>query len=679
MVKILFPPLLAASFLVSVHAGNTSSFPDYVAKLMDPTVDPCVDFFKHACGGWYKDAVIPDDHADIDPNFTLLDIQNQAILKAILEADKPKLGEFYASCMDTDTLSDLELEPIQADLDAIDAADSIPDIALTIAELSKLGVLGFAKVSVAADTNDATKNVLYGSQSALPLDMSFYKDPAKWATIESKYKAYISALLTLAGLYPEDGDAVAVSVAKIVTFERHLVGVSLTKLKAMEVTTTQNDPPLTFAKVNAKYPLTVGSVLSSYGFDVTDDTNGPASTIVLRNADYFDSIEALVATTPLEDVQLVATYRLLHNAAPHLTPHFHTTHWELFGKTIGGQKVEPMRAMFCTTQANSLLGELLGKYYLEQAWSNDTATQADAMVRAIRASFQIGLDASDWLDDATRASAKTKLSKFIHLLGGPTHPDLYPDVELDPMAYVANRGAIYQQKVDNNMKLLGTTVDRSTWGLKAQDVNAMYSPSTNKIIFPAAILQAPFFDGKFDAAQNFGAIGSGIGHEITHGFDNSGRKYNGDGNIEPWWSNSTSAAFDKKAQCIVNQYSSFVVKSEISGKVLGNVDGKLTLGETIADNGGLKTSFRAYKQYLQSGYDSQYTSETGEKLFFTAFAQTWCSKNTDEMLNSWLRDVHPPENVRVYGALQNNPDFARVFKCPANTFMNPSTKCLLWE
>ncbi|RHZ01792.1 hypothetical protein DYB31_015766, partial [Aphanomyces astaci] len=194
----------------------------------------------------------------------------------------------------------------------------------------------------------------------------------------------------------------------------------------------------------------------------------------------------------------------------------------------------------------------------------------------------------------------------------------------------------------------------------------------------AGILQKPFFDGEFDAAQNFGAIGTVIGHEITHGFDNKGRNFDGDGNRNPWWSNATSAAFNTKAQCLSDQYANFVVKSEVTGADLGNVSGQITLGENIADNGGLKTSFRAYHEYLKE-FPSQYTEEAGNKLFYLSFAQAWCSKNTDKYFFALFKTNYPPKRFRVTGALQNDAEFARVFQCPTDSYLNPSKKCLLWE
>ncbi|KAF0742255.1 hypothetical protein AaE_008625 [Aphanomyces astaci] len=293
-------------------------------------------------------------------------------------------------------------------------------------------------------------------------------------------------------------------------------------------------------------------------------------------------------------------------------------------------------------------------------------------------SFSTGIATADWLDNSTRANAQTKLSKYEHLLGGPEKPQLYPTLTLDSKTYLKNRWKVSQVNIDTNLKLNGQPVDKRKFDMPPQTVNARYKRIENQIVFPAGILRAPYFDLKYDAAQNFGGIGGVIGHEITHGFDHRFRNYDGDGNLNPWWSSATNITFNTKAQCLSDQYAKFVVNSDLTGAELGNISGQLALGEAIADNGGLKTSFRAYHEYLKK-FPSQYTEETGDKLFYLSFAQVRCSKNSDSYLRGSLGWKHPPDRFRVTGALQNNAEFARVFNCPIGSKLNPSKKCLLWE
>ncbi|RHZ30989.1 hypothetical protein DYB37_012066 [Aphanomyces astaci] len=267
---------------------------------------------------------------------------------------------------------------------------------------------------------------------------------------------------------------------------------------------------------------------------------------------------------------------------------------------------------------------------------------------------------------------------MLHLLGGPEKPQLYPTLTLDSKSYLNNRWKMSQVKIDINLKLNSQSVDRYKFGKATHEATTLYRPHENKIILPVGILQKPFFDAQFDATQNFGAIGMVIGHEITHGFDNTGRYYDGDGKLKQWWSSASSASFNTKVQCIRDQYDNFVVKSEVTDTVLGKVSGETSLGENIADNGGLKSSFRAYREYLKE-FPSQYTEEAGVKLFYLSYARAWCFKNTHGQILDKFWRTHTLERYRVTGALQNNPEFARVFQCPTDSYLNPSKKCLLWE
>ncbi|CAK5123334.1 unnamed protein product [Aphanomyces euteiches] len=674
MVKV-FASVVAASSL-AVQAGTITTFPKEVADLIDTTADPCTDFFQYACGTWYKSAEIPPTQSNTDTSFTLLGGKNEQVIQSILAQNKPKLGEFYASCLDTATLTSLGVMPLSDDIKAIRNATSSEDLVLLSAELSKRGVPAFTTTAIQPDGMDSTVKVLYASQGALTLVRAYYTDSTRWAAIQDDYKNYIKTILVLSGKSEADAAAAAEVVS---AFERKMAGVQLTKIELMEVEAT-NYNPLSFYEANTKYPLTIGSLLKAYGLNVRDGCGlTPSNKVILNDLSYFDRAEGLLKSQAKETLATVLEYKLIHSNAQQLSPDFVTAYWTLFGKKINGETQQPTRQAFCRTAVDTYLGEMVGEYFLQAAFNSTAADASDKMVNQLEKSFRDGLNSADWLDESTRANALTKLSKFTHLIGGPKNPQLYPKVSLDAKSFTKNRQEINGADIQKLVSLIGTPNKKDTFGMTPQTVNAYYTSRDNQIVFPAGILQPPFFRGDYDPAQNFGAIGMVIGHEITHGFDNSGRRFDGDGNQNPWWSPEVSAAFDKKAACISTQYSGFQVFSEFTpGKKIGNVDGTLTLGETIADNGGLKTSFRAYTEYMKTA-TSPYTKETGEKLFYLAFAQGWCSKNSDKYLEGRLLNVHPPGRFRVYGAIQNNPQFARVFNCPANSTMNPANKCFLWE
>ncbi|RHY67981.1 hypothetical protein DYB34_010976 [Aphanomyces astaci] len=671
MVKVLISLSVLAA---AATAGSVTELPESVTKLIDYSINPCDDFYQYACGAWHNDAVIPPDKHKIDTSFSKISIENRAVLRKIFSDNTTKLGEFYNSCLDTATLSSLGLTPLEDSFKAIRSANTTLDLLIVAGELVKNGIPGFVDISSSFDDNDSTKNALFGFRAPLSLSRTYYTNPSKWKDIEAEFKVYIASVLQLAGYTAEQA---AAAVPVIIRFEQTLAGVALSSLEEMEVVLSPYTA-LTYSQLDQKYPLLVGSWLKAHGFDVYDQWGGSNDWVGFYYLNYFDKTEELLKNTTLDNLRTIVEYKLIHASSNHLTPEFRTANWNLFGKKINGERVEPTRKNYCVSETVKTMGDLLGQYFLDEVWSADTAKTADELVKALKSSFSTGIATADWLDNSTRANAQTKLSKFVHLLGGPEKPQLYPTLTFDSKSYLNNRWKVSQVNIDTNLKLKGQPVDKRKFDAPAHEVNAYYSPHENLIVFPAGILKKPFFDGQFDAAQNFGAIGTTIGHEITHGFDNIGRDYDGDGNKNPWWSNATNDAFKAKAQCFSDQYSNFEVRSELTGVVLGNVSGEIALGETIADNGGLKTSFRAYHEYLKE-FPSQYTEDAGNKLFYLSYAQSACSKNTDAFLLGSLTNTHPPYRYRVTGALQNNAEFSRVFQCPTDSSLNPSKKCLLWE
>ncbi|KAF0742407.1 hypothetical protein AaE_008613 [Aphanomyces astaci] len=525
-----------------------------------------------------------------------------------------------------------------------------------------------------ADDNDSTKNALFGFRTPLPLDRSYYTNPSKWETVEADYKVYIASVLQLAGYTAEKAAAAA---PVIIRFEKTLAGVDLHKLKKIEAVASPYTA-FTYSQLDQKYPLLVGSWLKANGFDVRDQCGGSNDWVGFKDLTYFDKTELLLKNTTLDDLRTIVEYKLIHASSKHLTPEFRTANWNFIGKKIKGEEVEPSRETFCLSETDETLGDLLEQYFIDEVLSADAAKTAEELVKVLKSSFSTGIATADWLDNSTRSNAQTKLSKLGHLLGGPEKLQLYPTLTFDSKSYLNNRWKVSQVNFDINLKLNGQPVDTPEFDYDVYVANAHYETAKNHMFFPAGVWRKPFFDVQFDAAQNFGAIGMLIGHEITHAFDDHGRRHDGDGNRKKWWSNASDAAFETKSECLQSQYNNFVLKSEVNGAVFRNITSLFSINEIIADNGGLKSSFRAYHEYLNE-FPSQYTQEAGDKLFYLSFAQTWCTKNTDAYLSSTWYKQHPPTIFRVTGALQNNAEFARVFQCPTDSYLNPSNKCLLWE
>ncbi|RHY15511.1 hypothetical protein DYB36_004624 [Aphanomyces astaci] len=634
MVKVL---IFLSALATVATAGSVTELPGSVTKLIDYSANPCDDFYQYACGAWFKDAVIPPDKELIDTASKKIAIQNEAVVKKILSDNTTKIGAFYSSCLDTATLSSLGLTPLADSIKSIRSANTTLDLLAVAGELVKYGVPAFVDIKARPDDANATKNALFALRAPLPLQQLHYTTPSFWNLWKGDYEKYIASVLELAGYTAEQAAAAVL------------------------------------------YPLLIGSWLKANGFNVHNQCGGSNDWVGFHDLTYFDKAEALLKNTTLDDLRTIVEYKLIHASSKYLTPEFRTANWNFFGKRNHfGQAVEPTREAFCAKEVDDVLGELLGQDFIDAVWSADTAKTVDKLTKTLMSSFSTGIATADWLDNSTRANAQTKLSKYVYLLGGPEKPQLYPTLTLDSKTYLKNRWKVSQVNIDTKLKLNGQPVDKRKFDIPAHKTTAKYIKETNQVKLPAGILQPPFFDVKYDAAQNFGAIGMVIGHEITHGFDNSGRNFDGDGKLNNWWSSATNTTFKTKAQCISDQYANFVVTSEVTGAVLGNISGKLSLGESIADNGGLKTSFRAYHEFLKK-FPSQYTEEAGDKLFYLSFAQSWCSKDTDARLRQLLSDPHPPRRFRVIGALQNNAEFARAFQCPADSDMNPSEKCLLWE
>ncbi|ETV85557.1 hypothetical protein H257_03265 [Aphanomyces astaci] len=672
MVKVL---VSLSALTATTTAGSVTELPESVTKLIDYSANPCDDFYQYACGAWHKEAVIPPGKTFTDTSFSQITIRNQAVLTKILSDNKSTLGEFYNSCLDTATLSSLGLTPLTDSFEAIRSANTTLDLLIVAGELAKNGIPAFFDINARADYDNPTKNALFGVRSPLSLSHGFYIYPGEWSFFKPYYEVYITSVLQLAGYTAEQAMA---AVPLIIHFEQTVVHFGRNnELEEMEAVVSPYTA-FTYYELDQKYPLLIGSWLKANGFNVHDQSGGSNDWVGFSDLTYFDKTEALLKNTTLDDLRTIVEYKLIHASSNHLTPEFRTANWNLFGNIINGEKEEPTREKYCVSESGNTVRELLGQYFLDAVWSADTAKTVDELAKALKSSFSTSIATADWLDNSTRANAQTKLSKLVQLVGGPEKPQLYPNLTLDSKKYLNNHWKISQVNIDTKLKLKGQPVDKRKFGVPAHKTTAKYIKETNQVKLPAGILQPPFFDVKYDAAQNFGAIGMVIGHEITHGFDNSNRNFDGDGKLNNWWSSATNTTFKTKAQCISDQYANFIVTSEVTGAVLGNISGKLSLGESIADNGGLKTSFRAYHEFLKK-FPSQYTEEAGNKLFYLSFAQSWCSKDTDARLRQFLSDPHPPHRFRVTGALQNNAEFARAFQCPVDSDMNPSEKCLLWE
>ncbi|RLN89566.1 hypothetical protein BBJ28_00020667, partial [Nothophytophthora sp. Chile5] len=661
----------------SVVVGD---FPSSVAKLMDVEVDPCGDFYQYACGGWERDTVIPDDKPSVDLALTAIKDRNEVVVQEIAHENWPLIRELWDSCMDVDTLDALGNTPLQEALARIKGAESKTELVQLAGEFRRTGVAIFADVTVGPDNRNATTNVLYVHSPKLTLpDLSYYTDADAFAVLEPAFREYIDSILTLSGYLDDDNSKgsqhQSVAADTVLTIEQQLVNVQTSPTKETNSSPSSSYHPITLRDATERFPASFNHFAQGLGLldmdavsiGLTEETE-----VLFQSFEYFDRIEELLMQVSLPDLKLYVAFALSHFHARYLSTNFCTAYFEFFGKTLAGQQTMWPRSRACVHREVEYLPDLLGYYFSLKMFDVQHEQEAKEMVSLIEATMKAHITRSMWLDADTRQAALVKLSKVTNIIGRPAEVlETKLASDLSRSALFNNLEIISTARFAADMAKVGRSVDKGQWEISAATVNAFYAPTRNQMEFPAAILQPPLFDSSRPAAQNFGSLGVLVGHELSHGFDSNGRLYDGDGSQRNWWTVETSAEFDRRAQCLMTQYSEFEVWSSDNGERLGQVDGNRTVRENIADNGGLGLAFDAYHRHVESSPEE----EVDDRLFFVAFAQTFCSKGHDAAVQRQLRDSHPPGHWRVNGAVMNSAVFAKTFECQANDPMNPPTKC----
>jgi putative endopeptidase len=648
---------------------------------MDTGADPCVNFYQYACGGYLKQNPIPPDESSYGQFNGLYD-NNQLVLKGILEKastggperspNEQKIGDYYATCMNVEAVNQAGLKPLQPLLDriaALKSKDELPDIT---AYLDNLGVNTLFSFGSDQDFKDATQEIAELDQTELGLPEKGYyeRKDDKSVELRNQYQAHVARTFELLG---ESHEQAAKDAETVLRLETALAGFSLSNVE-------RRDPSSLYHKTNlAKFDSSTPSF--SFVRFLRAAQAPPVESLNVTEPAYFAGLNQLLATTSVDDLKTYLRWALIHHlpstALPQPLDH---EAFAFYGKVLEGQPEQKTRWKRCVASTDGALGEALGQVYVAQRFSPQDKQRTLALTHDLEAAMGKDIEQLSWMSATTKARAQEKLHEVANKIGYPDKWRDYSTLTVTRGEAVGNalRAAAFEQK--REIAKIGKPVDRGEWGMSPPTVNAYYNPQMNDINFPAGILQPPFFDPKRDDAVNFGSVGSVIGHELTHGFDDEGRQFDGKGNLEDWWTPADTKQFTERADCVVKEYDGFVGVDDL------HVNGKLTLGENIADLGGIKLAFLSYLDRAQkAGVDlnqkgsAAYGGLTPEQQFFVAFGQNWCQNNRPENLRLRMQtDPHSPEEFRANGVVRNLPEFQKAFACKAGQPMAPVNRCTIW-
>ena len=654
--------------------AKPAPIPGFDIHALDRTVDPCTDFYRFACGTWMAQNPIPPDQSRWG-RFDELQQRNRELLRSILESVssasakrsslEQKIGDYYASCMDADRINALGLQPLRRELDRIAAIANRQDFIAELARLNRGGVRALFSFYPRPDLHDATRMIADVDQGGLGLpDRDYYlKTDAKSVETRERYRAHVAWMFVLSG---EAGDAASSQAASVVKIETMLAQASMDRTARRDP--HSRDHRMQLAELERLAPnlefLRYFAEVKAPRFD----------SVNVGNPEFLRALNDAFSRFSPEEWRAYLRWHLLRSAAPMLPDAFVAERFAFYGQYLSGaQELEP-RWKRCVRATDDGLGEALGRLYVERAFSPEAKRRTGEMVRAIEQSMGSDIDTLNWMTEPTKRAARQKLAKVANNLGYPDKWRDYRKLKVVRGDALGNLLRANEFDVDRDLHKIGKRVDRKEWSMTPPTVNAYYNQSRNDINFPAGILQPPFFDARMDDAVNLGAIGSVIGHELTHGFDDQGAKFDAVGNLRDWWAPSDFVEFRKRTSCFVEEYGKFMITDDL------RLNGQLTLGENTADNGGVRLSYAALAKRLAAGPPApSIDGFTPEQRFFLGYAQIWCQNQTPEAgrLRA-LIDPHSPGQYRVNGVVVNMSEFQQAFHCQPGQPMVSETPCRVW-
>jgi endothelin-converting enzyme/putative endopeptidase len=667
--------VLAVVVCCSVASAQQSSTDKYTPALdvtaMDRSIDPCVDFFAYACGGWIKNNPIPPDQSSWDL-YSKMEDENKTKLRGILEAASApdagrsavnqKIGDYYASCMDEKAMENKGVEPLKLDLERIAKISSKSELADVVSAMATDNVL-FQFESI-QDFRDASQVVANADQGGLGLpDRDYYlKTDAKSEELRKAYVAHVQKMFQLLG---DNTDRAAAEAQTVMRIETGLAKGSMTRVD-------RRDPK----KLDHK--LTSGElekISPEFHWQVYFTKVGLASLSSLNVSapDFFKTLNEEIGKDSLDDWKTYLRWHLIHSAAAQLSSPFLNENFAFYGKTLQGQQELKPRWKRCTEYVDDYLGEALGQAYVEKYFSPQAKQDALKIVNEIRAAMEQDIHSLTWMSPATKQQALTKLHAMANKIGYPDKWRDYSKLEIVRGDNLGNVERARQFEFNRQLGKIGKPVDKGEWDMTPPTVNAYYNPQMNDINFPAGVLQPPAFDPNSDAAPNYGDTGGTVGHELTHGFDDEGRQFDAQGNLRDWWTEADGKEFEKRASCISDQYSKYVIVDDIK------INGKLTLGEDVADLGGLLLAYMAWTDDTKGQKLDPIDGLTPDQRFFVGYGQSWCGHVRDEgkRMRATI-DPHSPGKYRTNGVVSNMPQFQEAFHCKAGQAMVNENRCRVW-
>lgn len=648
---------------------------------MDTTVTPREDFFRFVNGRWLDTNQIPDDKT-VWGSFNELREQTDADALALLEAaskdenlkagsDQAKAVYLYKTIMDTVTRNEQGIKPIEPYLAKIEAIETKEDLQQYLTEMHQYGGGGFFRFGVGADAKDSNMNTAYLSPGGLGLpDRDYYvSQDADSKEKREKYEAHITRMLQYLGDSEEEA---ALNAKKILAFETAMAQPRLDKVERRDARKTYN--PMTIAQLQKTTPaINWNKFFSEIGAEEAD-------TIIVRQPKYMAALQPLLSPANLDDWKEYLRWTLFNDAAGMLTTDIERANWEFYEQTLRGAKEQLPRDERALGTINGTIGEALGKLYVEKHFPAEAKATAEEMIQNVVKAFENRIDNLAWMSDSTKVKAKQKLNTTTIKVGYPDEWKDYSSLEVkkpeEGGSYFQNMLNAAKWNVEENMAKLGEPVDKTEWFMAPQIVNAYYNPSYNEIVFPAAILQPPFYDYKADAAVNYGGIGAVIGHEISHGFDDSGSRFDADGNLNNWWTEKDLEQFETLGGKLADQYSAIEVLDSVY------INGKFTLGENIGDLGGVNAAYDGLQIHLEEhGDPGKIDGFTPEQRFFMSWATVWRTKMREEALRNRIKtDPHSPGQYRAYVPLQNIDAFYEAFNIQEgdSMYVKPENRVKIW-